>query len=847
MALYLLTIFLGAFLVFLVQPYMGKYILPWFGGGSGVWTACMLFFQGALLAGYAYAHALRVFLSPRRQLVVHTVLLVAALAFLPVLPSGQTWKPLDSDMPTGRILALLAATIGVPFLLLAATAPLVQSWFARVYPDRSPYRLYALSNAGSLLALIGYPFIIERVLRLRQQGWIWSGLFVIFAAACVWAAWRFARSTRGQAGAAGRGDVNDKTAAAPTIANQFLWLLLAATGSLMLLAVTNRMCQDLSVEPRLWVMPLAIYLLTFIIAFERDKWYRRIVLVPLMGASCLLIVYVMRNPDMFIAMQITILALLLLSVCMVCHGELARLRPAPAFLTRYYLMIAAGGALGGAAVALGAPMVFTDYWELPIGMVGSCILAGVCIARSSSSDGAAPKRRLPLAAASVIFAGVLAVMLGQYGVARDKRVIDKSRNFYGVVRVENVDFGGLPALRMAHGATLHGVQFTDARHHNLPTSYYGAHSGVGIAMRFYTPQAGAGAANQSDARQIGARQIGVVGLGTGTIAALARPGDRMQFFEIDPAVHDMAVKHFTFMRHSKGDVSVSIGDGRILLEAQARPLFDILVLDAFSSDAVPLHLLTREAMRVYLSRLKPDGILAFHLSNRFADPAPAVLGLAIDAGYAAARITSHGDMEQMGTQTADWVLVTNNRAFLEVPAVRAAITPWADHVEPILWTDDYASLWSVLRDTVLDDKWAEAPNFGRFVVDVAEVMDFADRVAIEDEARVLYHRAGGGRAMMAITVPSRRALGFGDFPMPRFAQEMAMRLGMAAPGLNIGATLVVSVKDRQAHFHVTSSAPEAVKARLAALSEELASSFDDQSLSGEVGRVMQAAAELLED
>lgn len=684
---YALTIFLGAFLLFLVQPLLGKCVLPWFGGSPAVWTTCMLFFQVLLLAGYGYAHLLSTQLRGRAATLVHAALLAASLACLPILPDAQRWKPATAAAPTGQILLLLAATVGLPYFLLSATGPLLQDAVRRRF-GRAPYRLYALSNVGSLLALVAFPFVFEPQLALRQQAWLWSAAYALFAAGCAWCLAAARQRATGHAS-----PPTDAQPAEPPTARQVLvWLGLAASGSLLLLATTNQVCQDVAVVPFLWVVPLAAYLLTFIISFDKHAWYSRRRFLGYLATgcvlSCLSLSYSLRLP---LWLQLTIYLGTLLAGCMVCHGELARSKPDPRYLTWFYLVIAAGGALGGLFGAIVAPYCFLGLWEFPVALVAACLLAVAACRLDGSAAWLRGAPRWATAAASLFIAGLLLALAGQaWGKVRGAVEVD--RNFYGVLSVARD-----PARRvvaMTHGQIEHGYQFTLREQRGWPTAYYGPNSGVGLALAHHPRRRSA----RPDERSLG---VGVVGLGCGTLAAYGRPGDRLRFYEINPAVERMAREHFSFLRDSPARVEVELGDARLLLEREAgsgaeRPL-DVLVVDAFSGDSIPMHLLTRECVRVYRRRLAADGLLCLHISNKHLDLTRLARGHAAELGYQALWFNSPAIAER-GVGDASWVVLTANRAFASAEAVRAALTPWpAASPVPIVWTDDYGSLWQVLR------------------------------------------------------------------------------------------------------------------------------------------------------
>ncbi len=697
MAQYALTIFLSAFLLFQVQPLIGKQILPWFGGTPAVWTTCMLFFQVLLLAGYAYAHLLANRVPARRQGFYHLALLLVSLIFLPIIPE-MVWKPTGAESPTWRILALLAVTIGMPYFLLSSTGPLLQEAFRRNV-GRTPYRLYALSNVGSLLALVSYPFVFEPELTLKSQQWTWSIAYVLFVICCGWCAVQFHRR-----GAAVEVPALDRSPSDLTPADQasavrprgrelLLWLALSACGSVMLLATTNQVCQEVAVVPFLWVVPLAIYLLTFIICFEKESWYVRRRFIPYLATAAVLSCIALGfGNSMHLWVQLGIYLGTLAIACMVCHGELVNVKPHPRFLTLFYLVISAGGALGGMLVALGAPRWFAGFWEYPIGLVATCVLAVIAAQRLPQS--AAPRvvtRWRTLVTASCILGLVATLAVQAYAKAYGS--LEIARNFYGLLRVSrDKDEVGEKYL-MTHGQIEHGFQYLDSEKRRWPTAYYGPQSGVGIALANHPRRAKAQANEQT-------LRIGVVGLGCGTIAAHGRPGDYLRFYEINPEVLRMCDEYFTFCHDTPAKVEFVLGDARVKMEQEADQVqfqrFDVLAIDAFSSDSIPMHLLTRECVALYRQHLQPDGLLCLHLSNRYLDLTGVARGLAAEFGYEAVLFNADG-IKKTGTSDSTWVVLTKNREFLDSPTVTAAATPWPhDGSRPLVWTDDYGSLRQVL-------------------------------------------------------------------------------------------------------------------------------------------------------
>jgi len=699
MARFLVTIFLSAWLLFQVQPLMGKYILPWFGGGPAVWTACMLFFQAVLLAGYSYAHCSSAWLTPRRQAVVHLAFLGASLLLLPIGPDPAVWKPAAADQPTGHILILLVANIGLPYLLLASTAPLVQRWFHASFPTRTPYPLYALSNAGSLLALVSYPVVVEPALALGHQLAVWSWSYAGFVVVCVWCAIRFGWPEAPAAlpeshadGGAGGGEKPPR----PTLATLLFWLALSTCGSVLLLATTNQMSQEIPVIPFLWVLPLAIYLTTFMMVFHSDGWYDRrwyaIAVGVMVPVACGVMVMGL-TVNLWVHLLVDSLALFI--CCMACHAELAQSRPHPAHLTLYYLLIATGGALGGVFVALLAPAVFTTYAEYPLSLGCACLLAAAGWHRSRAWTAYPGKPYWVIAPLAGLAMGFLVAIVTWTSNA-DPQILARFRNFYGILRIqEQTDVNG-PKRLLTHGRVTHGFQYLDAAKRAWPTTYFGPESGIGLAMRYHPRRQLAGAAGQ-------ALRAGVIGLGAGTIAAYARPGDTLRFYEINPRVAWVAEHYFTFQKDAPANIEVVLGDARVQLEReladrQPQP-YDVFAVDAFSSGAIPTHLLTRECAAVYRQHLKPDGLLLFHISNQAVDLVPVVRGLAEVLGLDTLLVETRRD-EGRGVSPSTWMILTSNEAFCrqdEVLAATADSASAASSRAAFVWTDDFASLWPVLK------------------------------------------------------------------------------------------------------------------------------------------------------
>ena len=710
---YAFSVFLSAFLLFQVQLIIGKYILPWFGGTPTVWSTVLLFFQALLTAGYAYAYWLLGRLRGRLQGIVHLILLgislslllVAALAWPSPLTPDASWRPQGSDLPIWGILRLLAVSVGVSYFLLSSNSTLMQAWFNRDDRTRSPYRLYALSNAGSLLALISYPIIFEPNLTLRAQAYLWSLGYVGFAISAAYLALRTYQRIQAD-DAQGGEDSQPGEEKRPSLGLHALWIGLAACASTLLISVTSHITQEVAVIPFLWVLPLTIYLLTFIMAFSGEHLYsRRLYLIAFFVTSFASVWTLVRWPRFSIIIEIIIYALLLFVCCMICHNELFKLRPHPRFLPSFYLMVAVGGAVGGIYVNLLAPYLFSSgFWELQWGLVACGVLLIIIMQlermparqkRQRRSRERAVQNRWSLKPVVIVLS--IVVLLLSTSIILIMRTISSNtllatRNFYGVLRIWeiNPDIPELRAYQLTHGTTVHGFQFQADNLRDLPTTFYTEDSGVGLSILNHPTRPGK-------------LRIGALGLGGGVIASYGQPGDVLRFYEINPDVIQIAEGrngYFSFLTNSQADIQVIPGDARVSLERElasdGSQNFDLLVLDAFSGDAVPLHLLTQEAFEIYLKHLKQDGIMAINISNRYFDLDREIYRLADEFNLGTALIEHRGD----GVQSYDsvWMLLTRERDFLELPpiAARSAQRPSIPTSLPI-WTDDYSNLLQVLK------------------------------------------------------------------------------------------------------------------------------------------------------
>lgn len=699
MILYILSIFLSAFLLFQVQPMIARYILPWFGGTPAVWSTVQLFFQVFLTGGYAYATWLIGRITPKKQGWIHIGLLAVSVVLVALLgaswPSPVTpdasWKPLSVDTPILDIFRLLMVCVGIPYFLLSTNSPLTQAWFSRALPGRSPYWLYALSNIGSLLGLLAYPFLIEPNLTLKAQGWAWTGGYALFVLLTAYEAFQ---STRDHDTATEIPKTTEKASASakPSIQLHILWILLSAIASTISLATTSQITQEVAAIPFLWVLPLSIYLLSFILTYSDERWYNRKLFGVLMGLASIGFVWALSDTSAhFIPLIIAYCFMLFVSV-MICNGETYRLRPEPTHLTRFYLMTSIGGALGGVAVNLIAPFIFKGYWELPIsvGLTWALVLAIFMTRNSTNRTLRIRFIHNVLVGATVLLSGAFAI----YALAGGKTsgVVFEERNFYGVVRVKEVNAND-PVWRgynMAHGITIHGVQFTAPDKRREPTAYFARPSGIGLGMVNH-PKYGHG------------MKVGILGLGIGSLAAYGQAGDTYRMYEINPIMLALAEGqggYFSFLADTPAKVINVLGDARISLErelaAGGSDEFDLLAMDAFSSDSVPVHLLTREAFAIYLKHLSPDGILAVNVSNRHLDLLPVLWQEAQYYKLKMVVIPTQGDGKLVFT--SNWVLLSPKASLLEVPAITARAIPMDKYSTNVpLWTDDFSNLFQILK------------------------------------------------------------------------------------------------------------------------------------------------------
>ena len=687
------TSFLSAFLLFQVQPLISKIILPWFGGSPAVWTTSMFFFQTVLLLGYCYAFLITKFLSTTMQVVTHVTLVTFAILLLPIYPS-ETWANTAIDAhPAWNVLLILSQSVGVQFFLLSSTAPLTQVWWQRV-SRQSPYWLYAVSNGGSLLALLSYPFLLEPALGMKWQAFAWAIVFtgvatliITCVTSLIYSKSNSSASTNDESSLADESSTTDEP---PSWTAYLAWIGLSSCGSILLLAMTNHFSQNVAVVPFLWVMPLAVYLLSFILTFSEKRIYRSSLFGSLMIVFMTICSLVYAHDEVVrnILLLLFIHLAALFGGCMICHGELVKLKPSAKYLTNFYLAVSAGGALGGFFISFIAPQIFLQYFEYPI-VLTACWIIFIAVSIRDKSSYLAGGR--PLWAWALII--LLFASFGSYikrGVHRQTQdAFLLRRNFYGVLGVCETYRGDDVLFRLMHGTILHGEQYLDPEKRNEPTSYYARTSGLGYAMKYLDDKPN--------------KRVGMLGLGTGTIAAYCKPGDVFRAYEINPDVIDLATTNELFsywdlFRQRNASGVIIKGDARLSLEQETRngesQNFDLLVLDVFSGDAIPVHLITKECFSTYLKQLSPDGILAIHISNRHIDLLPVISAL-----------TKHNNLDwgylKDNKSGSNWVLVTNKKAFnalvqfgidnKEVARLRKTAT------RPVMWTDDFSNIFSVLK------------------------------------------------------------------------------------------------------------------------------------------------------
>jgi len=679
--LFLLPIFIGAFLLFQVQPLIAKTILPFFGGGAAVWTACLLFFQAFLLLGYLYAHLLFKLSSLRKQFLIHSLLLIFSLFFLPLGMSDESIL-IEDTSPLVGVLVLLAKSIGLPYLVLSATGPLVQRWFTLLYTDKMPYRLYSWSNLSSMLALLTFPFIFEPLFSIDAQSIFWSITYTLYAGTIAGVMVKLAKVLPKTVPSK-----LDKDSDVKMHRTRFLlWVILSALGVIFLVSTTNAMTQNIPPVPFLWILPLCIYLLSFVICFHSPKWYVTWYWFLLFIPTALIAIFMFYIGSQFdITSQIVIYSSILFTACMICHGELAKLKPNNNWLTHYYLSLAFGGFLGSMFVAFVAQNIFTQFLEFPLAIIAVFIVFALTQFQHHKL-----LTRMGYASISLSIFCMLALwLLNEQYVKTD---VFSARNFYGVLSVKDIEIEGVKERRLIDGTTSHGTQYLAKKDQNIPLSYYRKNTGVAIALEQFSEL------NRNKNKPL---NVGLIGLGAGTLAAYGNHGDNYHFYELNPAVIDAAKRYFSYIDDAKADIKIIAGDGRVslnkeLIENEQGNGFDVLIIDAFSGDSIPQHLLTVEAMSLYWQHLAENGVIVVHISNSHLNLLPLMQGMANKTGKSLRYFNTKSTISH--SHDTEWLWLTNNQQLLEsTDTHRFQSEINIGNKALVIWTDNFSNLFSLLK------------------------------------------------------------------------------------------------------------------------------------------------------
>lgn len=679
-ALFLSTILLGSFLLFQIQPLIGKIITPFFGGSAAVWTSCMFFFQTFLLVGYLYSHAITK-LTISKQATIHCTLTLCCLLFLPI--SVELFHlTASNESPITDILATLFFAIGIPYLLLSTSVPMLQKWDSLLNQKESStnYYFYAFSNVGALLGLLSYPFIFEPQLSISTQKTIWSISFLSYSAFVLYISFLVIKRSKGVQLA----DSEKKSKTSLPLLKQLYWLALSSTGVILLLTITNATTQNIPPVPFLWVLPLVIYLATYIFSFSRKNFYHRWMTASffVLSSICTAILY-HTNAIFDIYTQLVIYSITLATGCMICHGELAKSSPKEEHLTKYYLNISLGGFLGGLFVSVISPIAFNEFLEFPIGILLTMSLLLMGSIRTSYQESLFSiirAKQLALFFGIVSFVGMFSYLNTSY----KKFDVLTSRNFYGTLSVKDIEVEGIKERRLVDGMTSHGAQSLDPEIKHLPIAYFSHKSGIGIVL--------------TELKKSANLNMGVIGLGTGTLSAYGEQGDNIEFFELNPNVVRVAKNYFTYLSDSKANITITLGDGRLSLTKRPEdsPLFNVLVIDAFSSDTIPKHLLTLESFQLYWQNLSKDGVLALHISNNYIDLLPVVKAAASKMGMQLMYFSQSNSAED-GT-SADWMIMTNNQSLISNRVLANKSNDKSiEKAKEIIWTDSFSSLLHVVK------------------------------------------------------------------------------------------------------------------------------------------------------
>ena len=691
---YALTIAISSFLLFQVQPIIGKHILPMFGGTSAVWTTCLLFFQCMLLCGYLYAHFISGF-QLKAQIYTHLFLVFSALIIMsalsgvwdtPITPGYGIVKHLFGS-PVLQILTILTFGVGLPFFILSSTSTLIQSWFSRTYPHKSPYSLYALSNIASLLALLSYPMIFEPAIQLREQALLWFGLFIFFVLMITIAMVQTSKSVAGLSGLDLKEHNPENNTQTTPLDNlgpglTFFWIGISACSSVMLMATTNKITLDIAPVPFLWVLPLSLYLLSFVMAFGNMlNRYQKLWVVMFIFALLIAWLNLKLEGSIDAFLTIGMHLFIIFFCCIFCHAALYLSRPSARHLTFFYLCIALGGALGGFFVNILAPVIFKDFWEYHLGLI-CCAGIGIVILFWLKSFKQYYIRLSAIIIISLITFLICVDLITSIGSSRGM-----IRNFYGVLQLNHSIIDNIRVNQLYNNSIMHGAQAMTEPFRYHPTTYFSSNSGVGLAFRYHSK-------HQSETRL----NAGVIGLGIGTLASYGFKKDHFRFYEINQDVVRLASdsRWFTYLKDSKAKIDVILGDARLSLENEllenGSNQFDIFVIDAFSGDSIPIHLLTTQAFELYLAHLQKDGIIAVHISNRYIDFVPVFQALINKFDMEGVIIDATGN-----GYDSRWILLTRDKKFLSDLPVETSMVVLEKSKEFKPWTDGYSSIWKVLK------------------------------------------------------------------------------------------------------------------------------------------------------
>ncbi len=687
---YFISVFISAFLVFQIQPIISKIILPWFGGGASVWTTCLLFFQFFLLVGYLYAYILTKILKVKYQIVVHLACLLLSLFLLPNNIADIQNIPI-SGSPTWAVLKVLFFGLGFPYLILSANTPLLQHWFTSETNGAHPYRLYATSNVGSFLALISYPIIIEPFMSLDGQIKLWSSIYWLFVLLVGWIFFIVVKQNNKDRLCTPEQPINPKVGFFRLI----LWFMLSALGVILLVSTTNALTQNVPPVPFLWLAPLAIYLLTYVVAFSNFAIYVRKFWLPffmLLSFVALLIYFIGGQFD--IITQLLIYLLILLCGCMICHGELNSLKPQQGNTTLFYLVLSVGGVCGSFLVSFVAKNLFDEFLEFPLAIFSVLVLATASLCWNKQDGLAEVKPRMAgvvnsqlsiLAVGSAVVGLVWLLAFIKLNNQYQQYDIAKARNFYGILTVKDIIEGKVNERRLIDGTTSHGSQSLPLSQSAVPTSYYRPGTGVQLVIEELS----------SDSKL----QVGIIGLGVGALAAYGQPGDHYTFYELNPLVSDFANKYFSYLSSAKAEVDVKLGDARVTLQNELdlgqKNAFDLLIMDAFSGDLIPTHLMTHEAFLLYQQHIKAQGVIALHISNRHLSLLPVIMQHSRSLNMQVMLFETPGEGNE---HDAQWVVLTNNSRLTQSAKLISRQTVIAkDQYQKVLWTDDYSSLLPILK------------------------------------------------------------------------------------------------------------------------------------------------------